>query len=223
MADRKTPALLRIIEGHDNIRRLWSRVDSVDRSEGMVAYRRYHTTLERLADRYGYPLTSVVGMFAALSPNNDYMNNLRSVASLLRGSMRTSTYNACRTRALRCMAGEGFLSFTKGPKTRSFYQNIMDPEDPWPVTVDGHAYCIYADRRMTMKDVAYLKFNYSEVADAYRIAALDIGLIPCQLQAILWFTWKRVNRIVYQPQMDMFRPGDQWMLDLYPHEISSFS
>lgn len=211
------------ISNLSNIYRVWDQTDRVDRDEGMAAYDRYRITLNRLANHHGYPLSSVVGMFAALSPNNDYMNNIRSVVSLLRGSMRTSTYGACRERALRCMSGEDFLSFTKGPKTRSFYRNIMYPGDMEPVTIDGHAYCIWIGQRMTMKAVAVKRFRYAEVAGDYRDAARSISIVPCQLQAILWFTWKRINQIVYQPQMDMFRPGDQWKLDLYPDEISDFS
>jgi hypothetical protein len=80
----------RLDDNLDNLRRVWDQSDFTDYAEGMLAYSRYNATLTRLAKRYGYPLESVVGAFAALSPNNDYMNNLRSTVSLLRGSERTS-------------------------------------------------------------------------------------------------------------------------------------
>lgn len=205
-----------------NLLRVWDQSDFTDYTEGMLAYSRYLSTLSRLARRYSHPIESVVGAFAAMSPNNDYMGNLRSVVSLLQGSERTTSYSACRRRAQRCLRGEDFLSFTRGPKTRAFFQNIMDPYDDWPVTVDGHAYCAWVGRRMTMKAVVYLGFPYEQVADGFRQAAAVTGVLPCQFQAVLWFTWKRIHNIVYRPQMRLFRQCDQWELDLRPHEIKGF-
>jgi hypothetical protein len=207
----------------DNLRRVWDQADFTDYAEGMLAYSRYRATLTRLAKRYGYPLESVVGAFAALSPNNDYMNNLRSTVSLLRGSERTSTYNACRQRAQRCLRGDYFMDFTRGPKTRAFYSNIMDPYGDWDVTIDGHAYCAWVGKRMTMKQVVYLNFPYEQVADGYRSVAESVKVLPCQLQAVLWFTWKRINNIVYRPQMHLFRQHDQWGLVMRPEDIRDFS
>jgi hypothetical protein len=212
-----------LLDNLDNLRRVWDQADFTDYAEGMLAYPRYHTTLDHLAKRYGYPIRSVVGVFAALSPNNDYMNNLRSTVSLLRGSERTSTYIACRQRAQRCLRGDDFLEFTRGPKTRAFYSNIMDPFDNWHVTIDGHAYCAWVGRRMTMKQVVYLKFPYEHVADGYRLVAESVGVLPCQFQAVLWFTWKRIHNIVYHPQMHLFRQHDQWGLVMRPEDIRGFS
>ena len=205
----------------DNIRRIWCQADDVDRTEGMTAFPRYRATLERLANVYGVPLASAVGVFCALSPNNAYMTNLRAVKSMLSGG-RGNGYTACRLRAKRCIAGENFLSFTKGLKTRNFYQNIMDPGNHYPVTIDGHAYCIWVGKRMTMKQAVRAKFDYHKIADGYREVAGELGIVPCQLQAVTWFAWKRINKIVYNGQMNMFWLGDQWRLDLEPHEIEDF-
>jgi hypothetical protein len=206
----------------DNLLRVWDQADFTDYAEGMLAYGRYRHTLNRLAKHYGYPLESVVGAFAALSPNLDYLNNLRSTVSLLRGSERTAGYGACRDRAQRALRGEHFLAFTRGPKTRAFFSNIMDPSDPGPVTVDGHAYCAYVGQRMTMREVVYLRMNYDGVADAYREAAGRVNVLPCQFQAVLWFAWKRINNIIFKPQMHLFRQHDQWGLDLRPSDIRDF-
>lgn len=162
-----------------------------------------------------------MGAFCALSPNNAYMTNLRATKALLDGQ-RGAGYTACRLRAKRCLDGEPFLDFTKGLKTRNFYMNIMEPTDAVPVTIDGHAYSIWAGKYHTMKDSVRLRFDYNAVADGYRAVALAIGVLPCQLQAVTWFTWKRIHRVVYNPQMNMFMVGDQWGLDLEPHEIKAF-
>lgn len=209
----------------DNILRVWDMADAIDFSEDMIAYYRYRSTLDRIAQHYHISLASVVGMFCSLSPNQAYMTNLRAVISILHGD-RGAGYSACRERALRCMRGENFLDFTRGLKTRNFYSNIMDPGDPAPITIDGHAYSIYAGKYYRMKDAVRLRYPYSVVADAYREASAVIGhgVLPNQLQAVTWFTWKRIHRVVFNSQLHLYRAiaNDQWMLDLLPDDIKPF-
>lgn len=202
----------------DNVRSVWARADAIDRAEGALAYARYHQTLSVLARHYGMPLPGVVGAFAALSPNADYIGNLRSVVTLLEGARRgipveeltVSTYKACRTRAWAFLHGADFLEVTRGPKTRNFYRNILDPTDPDAVTIDGHMVCVARAQRMTMKDVVRSRFRYTEIATLFRTAAADIGIIPSQLQATCWFTWKRIHQVVYNAQLNAFMAGNQW-------------
>jgi hypothetical protein len=203
-----------------NILKVWEQADTVDLREGMQAYYRYRTTMKNIASHFGFSLESVVGCFCALSPNNDYVGNLRSLITLLKGckagedvdKLTVSTYNACKLRAWRCLGGEDFMSFTTGPKTRAFYSNILNPEDISYVTIDGHMYSLWAGKRMTMKAIAYERFNYKKVELDFKRVAFKLTLIPCQLQAILWFTWKRINNIVFQPQLGLFTGDDQWGL-----------
>jgi len=203
-----------------DIMRVWEQADAVDQYEGMLAYERYHDTMQRIAAAYQFPFKSVVGAFCALSPNNDYVGNLRSLVTLLKGwengfaaeKLTVSTYNACKFRAWRCLAGEDFLSFTKGPKTRAFYHNILDPSDDAYITIDGHMYCVWAGKRMTMVAVAWQRFNYKHVELDFKRCAFRLGIRPCQLQGVLWFTWKRINRVLFDGQLKMFERDDQWGL-----------
>lgn len=214
----------------DSIRRVLDRADDTDRSEGSVAYARYNRTLARIGADLGFGLLDTAATFVALSPNNDYWNNLRSMVTLLDGKRRglgledltVSTYRACAARAWRVLEGEDFLSFTKGPKTRNFYQNILDPRDPFPITIDGHMMSIWVGERMTMKQAVMKRLNYNKLADGYREVASEVGMIPNVLQATLWFTWKRINNIIFDPQTDAFRHGDQWGLDLSLKDIRPY-
>src|SRR4051794_3834304 len=107
-----------------NIRSVLAKADKVDFEEGLLAYQNYHVLLKRLADYYSISFETTVAVFAATSPNNDYIKNLRSTATLLKGfqngyrveDLTTTSYNACKLRAWRVLNGEHFLSFTKGPK-----------------------------------------------------------------------------------------------------------
>jgi len=213
-----------------NLTRVVTQIDDIDWREGMVAYPRYRDTMQRLGDHYGYSLSSTTAAFCALSPNNDYWGNLRSLVTLMRGrnlgadpeDLIVSTYNQCKFRAWKYLNGDDFLAATRGPKTRAFYQNILKPSDPAPVTVDGHMYSIWVGERMTMVDAVRRRIKYEIVADGIRVVARHMGVIPNQLQSMLWFTWKRVNGIKYKPQMGLFYGEDQWRLVVDPSEVECF-
>jgi hypothetical protein len=46
--------------------------------------------------------------------------------------------------------------------------------------------------------------HYRVVMRDIKLVAEEFGILPCQMQAVLWFTRKRVLNIVYDPQYDMF-------------------
>ena len=212
-----------------NIKRVLNQADAVDWREGLGAYANYNHMMQALADYYNYPLAHVAAVFAALSPNNDYIKNLRSAVTLLKGhrdgvpieDLTTTSYRACKLRAWRVLNGEDFLSFTKGPKTRNFYECIINPEHPTAITIDGHMVNIYAYRKRSLKELGS-KFNYDALAHEYRRAAFSEFILPLQLQAILWFTWKRINRIVYDGNYRLFDSGDEWRMKLDPADIRPY-
>ncbi len=78
-------------------------------------------------------------------------------------------------------------TFPQGPKVNAFAQNLGGHLDA--VTIDAHA------SQAAFNDVTFRKnlrwMPYSILADAYRDVARTVGLAPCDLQAILWVTWKR--------------------------------
>lgn len=213
-----------------NISSVLAQADGIDWSEGLKAYHSYHQTMSGLADYYGYPLASVAAVFAALSPNNDYVKNLRSTATLLKGhklgmsveTLTVSTYSACKRRAWRALSGEDFLSFTKGPKTRNFYQLIVNPEHPSAITIDGHMVSVRLGRRLTMVAAKLTNFKYEEVALDFRSVAFSQFIRPSQLQAVLWFTWKRTKNIVYDGNQNLFDGSDFWKMRWQPEDIKPF-
>jgi hypothetical protein len=219
------------MDGRRNIRKALERADSIDIAEGRVAYFRYREVMEMLAARYNHPLERVCAAFAALSPNNSYVLNLRSLVSILEGfregrgieAITVSTYKHCGERALLYLDGRDFLGTVTGKKIRSFYRNIINPLDPEPVTIDGHAFNLWAGEVRTMKEAVRHKLRYDEVAEGFRLEARRVGLLPHQLQAILWFCWKRVNKIIYDGQLGLFQDGDQWKTLIRPEEIQPFA
>lgn len=213
-----------------NIRKVFEKADAVDLREGKLSYCRYNAMMTRIGEHYGYSMETVAAVFAALSPNNDYIKNLRSTVTLLHGfrqgkpidQLTVSTYRHCARRAWRILEGEDFLTFTRGMKTRSFFVNIIDPFDRAHITIDGHMLSVWKGQKMTMKAHASGTFHYATVAGDYIKTAEMVGLIPNQLQSVIWFTWKRINNIIFKPQMSLFRQHDQWRLDLDPLDIKPF-
>lgn len=196
-----------------NVVAVLNQADDVDVSEGRVSYFRYNEVLRGVAAFYGVEFEQCVAAFAALSPNVDYNGNLRSLASVLKGwkegvdvnLVRVSGYNHCRDRAYSYLNGVDFLGTVSGKKIRSFYSNIVNPMDPVPVTIDGHAVNVWRGRVQALKSVVG-GFRYDDVAADYRAAAKRFGLLPNQVQAITWFAWKRINNIVYAGrQLELFR------------------
>lgn len=212
-----------------NILRVLNAADSVDIDEGRLSFFRYHEVLRNLAAHYGIDFQTCVAIFCALSPNSDYQGNLRSTASVIAGWLagvecdwiRVVTYNHCRDRAFSYLNGTSFLDTVKGPKIKSFYLNIVNPMDPHPVTIDGHAVNIWKGRRRNLRD-AVGTFNYNRVADEYRAVAKRVGLLPNQVQAIAWFSWKRMHRIFYPGrQLELFadNSADLWKTLVDPTTI----
>lgn len=218
----------------DNLRQVLAQADAIDWTEGKLAYLRYHQVMAKFANHYGFTMAQTTAAFVALSPNNDYRGNLKSMATLLHGiragwplaKTPCSTYRACQQRAWLYATGRAeFLDHARGPKTRSFYANIMAPSESPEVTVDGHLIAAWLGRRMTMKEAVISRVasgvGYDQIAAGVRelAAGLTPKLAPCQVQAVLWFTWKRMHRVISVEQLGLFAAGDQWRTMVDPADL----
>lgn len=196
-----------------NLLALLKKADKIDTRDGLAAYSSYNKVINNFALAYGAKFERTLAAFCALSPQNDYYGNLRSLASVLHAvqhsipveEVTVSTYKHCRNRAYLYLQGkEDFLSHAKGLKIRAFYANILHPDDPYPVTIDGHMVCAWEGINVPMKAAAVRPTQYREIAEGFREVAEQVGLLPNQLQAILWFTRKRLERIKFNPQLNLF-------------------
>ncbi len=215
-----------------NLKSILKLADEIDLEEGRSAYPRYNALLNEIADRYSITFPKTVAAFAALSPNNDYVGNLRSLISVLDAvqsgracaGVTVSTYKACRDRAYSYATGEvDFIETVRGPKIRAFYFNILEPADRKHVTVDGHMVGAYRANSGTMKDNIVRRREYLQVAEAVRRLARREGFIPNQLQATIWFARKRLLNVKYDAQMDLFGdPKDRWKTSLRIDDIKPY-
>lgn len=201
-----------------NLLSIFDRADKIDREEGMLAYRRYNELMVGIADRYDTPLPNVIAGFVSLSPNSDYIGNLRSLISVLEGvrhgvdvkDITVSTYKHCRDRAYRYITGQDdFIALTHGRKVLSFYHNVLDPVSSQRVTVDGHMVAAWRGENLTMKEaIIRRRSEYDEIEYAVKRIAFERFLVPHQVQATIWFARKRLFRVRYDAQMSLFAPPD---------------
>ena len=211
-------------QGFENMERMWLCVTRDDLHDGLQGYRRYHNIMRALSDEYGIARDRVVAVFVSLSPNTDYINNLRSTKSVLHGvaqgwppeRIQVSTYRHCLLRAYAYATGQAsFLEQTKGPKIRAFYHNVLDPNDQRYVTVDGHMVCIWRGLNLTMRQALVRGREYSAIQHATKALAFKHQLVPCEAQAVLWHARKRMQGIKYDRQHNFWPADEPTMLTGY--------
>lgn len=203
-----------------NLNLMFQRADKHDREEGMLAYQRYHAVMMTIANKYGVPLPRIIAGFVSLSPNSDYIGNLRSLISVCEGmrdcvpvdQITVSTYKHCRDRAALYLSGQKeFITNTTGQKILNFYHNVLDPFDPKWVTIDGHMVASWRGKNLTMKEaIIRRKSEYHEIGHAAKQLAFQNFMLPNQYQAIVWFARKRYLGVRYDNQTDIFFQGDVW-------------
>lgn len=128
------------------------------------------------------------GVLAALSANKGWEQN-QSIAERAFDDGRATGHvsDACR-KAERIMNGENPLDvLPTDSKTWNFYRCIVDPTDPDPVVIDRHAHDVAVGEVYGSNDRGLsAKGRYAALAHAYRIAARELGILPQELQAIVW-------------------------------------
>ena len=190
-----------------NILKLYRQATQEDTINGVEWYARAERMANAIAQDAGLPLPTVIGVMAALSPNNRWERNCRDAATMCQAwqngdsmdSFKVSCYNTMKAKAwaileLGLTDDEDILSHLNGQKIRSFYSNIRGLDE---VTVDGHALNIARGKRegLTSDKTNMGKREYRELQAAYVRAAKRVGVKPHVLQAITWTTWKRIHNI----------------------------
>jgi hypothetical protein len=210
------------VTGHsENLIDAMARATDNDKAMGLKAYPNYHLTLRAFSELYGVGIVPTVEAFAALSPNNDYHGNLRSLASVLfavatgRGldTVVVSTYNACAARAFSYATGAvSFLDTVAGRKTTSFRHNLLYPQTSKLVTVDGHMLGVWAGKHLTMKEaVPYMKPGvYDQIERVVQRLARQHKIPVPAVQATLWMQRKRERGVVFSEQVELFSGLSRW-------------
>ena len=178
-----------------------------DVSDGVEWYDRAKRMAAWIAKETNIPEATVIGVMAALSPNNRWERNCKDALTMCQAwisgdttdDFKVSCYNTMKQKAWSILeddltTDDDILSRLNGQKIRSFYSNIRGLDE---VTIDGHALNIARGKRegLTSDKTNMGKKQYRELQAAYVTAAKRVKVKPHELQAITWTTWKRIHNI----------------------------
>lgn len=172
-----------------NLAKLFNQSDK----SGMNWYNDGHEFCKELATKYNLSLSQVCAVVSALSPGTNWEVNKRDAIGLIESYLdlrkykhKFTTYGANVVKAQKILSGEiepgKAFSLKTGPKTYNFYRNLLEPNNPDFCTIDRHAYTIATGE--TYKSLT--PKQYKDIAMHYTKAAAKVGILPCQLQAVLW-------------------------------------
>ena len=190
-----------------NILKVYRRATTEDIANGVEWYDRAKRYAETISKKTGVHLHTVIGVMAALSPNNKWERNVadceRMCGAWMSGfeidDFKVSCYNTMKLKAWSILEDnlvndDDILDRLNGQKIRSFYSNIRGLDE---VTIDGHALNIALGVRqgLTTDKTNMSKKVYKQMQEVYVRAAKRVDIKPHILQAITWTTWKRENKI----------------------------
>lgn len=153
-------------------------------------YHAAHNEINGLARYHGLTTEVSCGIVAALSPRMPWNVNIIEADRVIKG-LGSRALGDSIVKARRIIGGESPDNVLGGRKVRSFYRNLFDPRDDYHVTVD-----IWAARAW----YGDLNFNkgitpkqYDIIAADYRALAAVYGIIPSEIQAVIWELARRLK------------------------------
>lgn len=195
----------------DNIVAIYRMATPEEKRDGVVWYARALADCMRIAEDSDVPLHIVVGVCAALSPNNQWDRNVTNTRDMVQAyingddidSFKVSTYHAMKRKAWSILDAmpdhDGVISILNGQKIVSFYRNIIGDDT---CTIDGHARNIYYGERhgLTTDKTGVGKREYVEIQQAYvdagkRVRFNGRALKAFEMQAVTWVAWRRIHGI----------------------------
>lgn len=164
---------------------------AVDLHNAITWYPKAYMLCVDAAQALDIPTHVFVGIVAATSPRLHWDRNIgvaMAVVSRLRRGQDSSGIMVTKMNFGKCSRifnGEN-PEDVLGQKTRNFYRNIIGGTDN--VTIDAHA-CNVAINGLEGKasgDIAPAPNAYALIAQAYKDAAIALGVAPAELQAVTW-------------------------------------
>ena len=178
-----------------NITRCFRAASTADVLSGMDWYARARRLATELDPQNP---ARAAGVIAAMSPMMAWPQNVRQARNVYSGiGAKGLSKNVAKAHAIH--NGAEPLSILGGEKVRSFFLNIVFPENGTPVTIDRHAIDIACGKVQSDSERALAirgKAGYQNVAQMYRRAAeilskeYGVPILPQQVQAVTWVSWR---------------------------------
>lgn len=185
-------------------------------AKGKTWYSDAHCFAEEVAKQYSLPVEKVIGVLAVLSVSNRWDLNKRNCEAFCRAhhegldlaDIPCATYDSQKAKAIEILTGNALTADLIGtkyaPKTRAFYDNILNPGTSYRVTIDRWILRgLDLDQFGSRGGNRYVAL-YRGLEELFRQAALKVGLRPCELQAAIWCLIQETASI---EKWDGSRPG----------------
>jgi hypothetical protein len=195
----------------DNILSIYAQSSHEEKNLGFRWYQDAYNEAYDISLETNIILGKIVYCIAALSPRNKWDRNIcdvRNLANALSLEVSCGTFNTNKIKALQCLLSTDFdfkrdteSLAVKGYKVKNFARLIYNPSDYYSVCIDTHAIGISHNHRYSVEDKHKLcsifgsETRYDAIAAAYRKSAYTLDMLPNQLQAITWVTWKRLHKV----------------------------
>lgn len=188
--------------------------------EGLEWYNDANQYCRELAARFNVTISQVAGIIAAFSPQCGWQENKRFALSFLISPNKiikneVQTRKAKKILRLRSESDiYNALSLNDAAwKTKAFFLNILNPIVLTDVTIDRHAIavCIQHPTKTFALSEAYSKLTVSQYRffeACYVKAAVSLKLLPQQLQAITWTTYRRLRDLRQYDNAKGWQPFD---------------
>lgn len=151
---------------------------------GKKWYQEAHDYCKELSEQFNVSIEKVIGVISSLSPRREWSLNMRQTKQYLEGKRRLHT----KVQMAKCnliYQGKDPLIVLGGMKTTNFYQNILDPSDPEPCTIDVHMLKLYPQvTNLTPKRYNNIKSDFQQVAKRK-------GTLPNRVQSVCWLEIKQ--------------------------------
>lgn len=180
-----------------NIHRVYSQASADEISTGLGWYKDAHQQADDIRGKL--TVLQCAGIIAALSPGLRWENNIEAAERIIKGrslkGLGIRWYDGVK-KARRIKRGENPSVVVQGNKTRAFMALLANPDNAVSVCIDGHAYAIAVGRRIPLDEIPPITDSlYNKLSADYLTVARAIGILPCQLQAITWVTWRRLHGV----------------------------
>lgn len=194
--------IARIIHAFDN-------ASASDMAEGERWYDTARLTASALAAGTNLSVNHAAGVIAALSPRVRWETNVAAASTMISAAGRTKQmpsvagYNRNCEKAWAIANGAEPSHILGGPKVTAFYANICGDENA--VTIDVWA-ARAAEGASNMR--APSGSRYTNLADAYRMAARARNVSPMVMQATVWVyirrTYGRGDQLMFEWESKRF-------------------
>jgi thermostable 8-oxoguanine DNA glycosylase len=183
----------------NRIRKIYNQSTIEEIENGLTWYDDARAFCENNAKLFNIDVFIVAQLTSLFSPKKEWKQNKAEVVRFLKMKLKNIVpiKGFFVTRATMREAENILLSGATIPehriKTFSFAHNISY-QDSKMVTIDRHAIKICFGK-FDSKEILITAKRYKEAQKAHEILADELGIMPSQLQAIVWVTYKRlVNR-----------------------------